>query len=369
MHRDEGGASFRLIDPTNSVTSIVKTFQELGKNLGSIVILPIVRYRPAPTSPRVHEDSKDRCSLLNDRELLLCQSSVFSKKQQRGLIGVKNVSFSRKRFDTWLACATREGASKVSPLPWKGKVIFAWAGGRVKLPCHPRPGPLSRIDRSTEALWARDSFTWGAGEKGDGFKGRSLWDCRFNAVSPINRRPLLLRTHLFSLSHYPRLVHVSGTRWRGANASIDQHYDPRPLLRAWKILFSISTIQDVSWKGNFEEDSLSSSSRDTGYTIPVKSSSRREEEGRERENIAVRRSSLAGVQGKQYLSKAPSRWRACASRWNRGVSRAPTLLARRKRVGHDSLSPPSSRSSLIITGVINGRELMDSAGELSNPES
>lgn len=31
--------------------------------------------------------------------------------------------------------------------------------------------------------------------------------------------------------------------------------------------------------------------------------------------------------------------------------------------------PPSSRSSLIITGVINGRELMDSAGELSNPES
>ena len=67
MHRDEGGASFRLIDPTNSVTSIVKTFQELGKNLGSIVILPIVRYRPAPTSPRVHEDSKDRCSLLNDR--------------------------------------------------------------------------------------------------------------------------------------------------------------------------------------------------------------------------------------------------------------------------------------------------------------
>lgn len=62
-------------------------------------------------------------------------------------------------------------------------------GGRVKLPCHPRPGPLSRIDRSTEALWARDSFTWGAGEKGDGFKGKSLWDCRFNAVSPINRPP------------------------------------------------------------------------------------------------------------------------------------------------------------------------------------
>lgn len=117
MHRDEGAASFRLIDPTNSVTSIVKTFQELGKNLGSIVILPIVRYRPAPTSPRVHEDSKDRCSLLNDRELLLRQSFVFSKKQQRGLIGVKNVSFSRKRFDTWLACATREGASRVSPLP------------------------------------------------------------------------------------------------------------------------------------------------------------------------------------------------------------------------------------------------------------
>lgn len=82
MHRDEGAASFRLIDPTNSVTSIVKTFQELGKNLGSIVILPIVRYRPAPTSPRVHEDSKDRCSLLNDRELLLRQSSVFSKKQR-----------------------------------------------------------------------------------------------------------------------------------------------------------------------------------------------------------------------------------------------------------------------------------------------
>lgn len=117
MHRDEGAASFRLIDPTNSVTSIVKTFQELGKNLESIVILPIVRYRPAPTSLRVHEDSKDRCSLLNDRELLLRQSSVFSKKQQRGLIGVKNVSFSRKRFDTWLACATREGASRVSPLP------------------------------------------------------------------------------------------------------------------------------------------------------------------------------------------------------------------------------------------------------------
>lgn len=252
MHRDEGAASFRLIDPTNSVTSIVKTFQELGKNLGSIVILPIVRYRPAPTSPRVHEDSKDRCSLLNDRELLLRQSFVFSKKQRINRCK-KCVIFA----NTWLACATREGASKVSPLPWKGKVIFAWAGGRVKLPCHPRPGPLSRIDRSTEALWARDSFTWGAGEKGDGFKGRSLWDCRFNAVSPINRRPLLLRTHLFSLPHYPRLVHVSGTRWRGANASIDQHYDPRPLLRAWKILFSISTIQER--KGSFEEDSLSSS--------------------------------------------------------------------------------------------------------------
>lgn len=42
-------------------------------------------------------------------------------------------------------------------------------------------------------------------------------------------------------------------------------------------------------------------------------------------------------------------------------------------VGHDSLSllllPAHRGSSLIITGVINGRELMDSAGELSNPES
>lgn len=37
--------------PTNSVT-IVKTFQEFAieKNLRSIIILPVVRYRPAPTS-------------------------------------------------------------------------------------------------------------------------------------------------------------------------------------------------------------------------------------------------------------------------------------------------------------------------------
>lgn len=110
-------------------------------------------------------------------------------------------------------------------------MIFAWIGGRNFRPipglAHCR-GSIDRprhCERETHLPEARD-----AGEKGDGFKEGSLWDCRFNAVS--DKPPPLLRTHLLPII-------LDSFMFRGCvgEGPSNQRYDPRPFCDRGKFYF------------------------------------------------------------------------------------------------------------------------------------
>lgn len=145
------------------------------------------------------------------------------------------MSFSREkrfvsRFDTCLACATRrreEGRRAFTPSV-KRKSDFRMGRGRgetsVPSPAWPIVADRS-IDRgivSARLIYLRREtrVKREMDSKEDRFGTADL--TRY----PINRRPAFVHTPSpSSLPYYPRLVHVSGMRWRGANLD-------RPTLRS-----------------------------------------------------------------------------------------------------------------------------------------
>lgn len=169
----------------------------------------------------------------------------------------RNVSYHASTR-VWLAPrGTREGEKRGerrgSSLPWKGKVIFAWIGGRNFRPipglAHCR-GSIDRprhCERETHLPEARD-----AGEKGDGFKGGSLWDCRFNAVS--DKPPPLLRTHPSSSSPLSSTRPCFGDALARGQATNVTIHGPSATVENSIFNFNDRFAQDVSWKGSFEED-------------------------------------------------------------------------------------------------------------------
>lgn len=141
----------------------------------------------------------------------------------------RNVSYHGSTR-AWLAPrgVERRGVER-SPLPWKGKVIFAWVGegeGETSVPSPAWPIVADRsIDRgivSARLIYLRREtrVKREMDSKEDRFGTADL--TRY----PINRRPAFVHTPSpSSLPYYPRLVHVSGMRWRGANLD-------RPTLRS-----------------------------------------------------------------------------------------------------------------------------------------